>query len=237
MQPETSLDGYKNKYHPTKNKNLPNLIGCVFGRLTVIEYLGIGNHRWRYWECLCTCGNKIRLASLFLNSGHTKSCGCLRIESSRKSLTTHGKSNMPEYEVYITMKKRCYNKKHISYKDYGGRGITVCDKWLNSFTEFLSDMGNRPGKHYSIDRINNNGNYTPTNCRWATKKEQNSNTRRNNWIEYNGEKMILADWARKIKIRQSRLGLLLRKGISFSEIINNYKNGKQITRYVFRSIR
>ena len=158
------------------NKNLINLIGHTYGRLTVFGYAGKkGKHH--YWRCSCDCSKRSVVTSTALRSGHTKSCGCYHKERTSEVHLTHGKSSSPEYRALTQMKARCYKKNNKAYKDYGGRGITICDRWLESFENFYADMGDRLSPQHSIDRINNNGNYEPDNCRWATKQVQNQNHR------------------------------------------------------------
>jgi len=156
-----------------------------FNRLKVIDISHEDNNRLYHWNCVCECGNEIIVKGSHLRSGHTKSCGCLRkeIQSERlkKSNYRHGLRFTNEYNIWSTMKARCSNINHNRYKNYGGRGIKVCDKWLNDFINFYKDMGKRPSKEYSIDRIDNDGNYEPNNCRWATWKQQ-ANNRSNNLI-------------------------------------------------------
>lgn len=123
----------------------------------------------RVWLCLCDCGNTVIVASSDLSTGHTKSCGCRPL--------THNKTDTKTYTTYHAMKQRCLNKKHIHFLDYGGRGISICDRWLYSFENFLEDMGERP-EGTTLDRINNNDNYYRENCIWSTKKEQLRNTRK-----------------------------------------------------------
>lgn len=158
--------------------NFKNLEGKVFGRLTVIGLSEKSKPRKIYWECLCQCGNIKSISSTSLRSGNTKSCGCLRKEMLSSSKSTHKKSNSPEYNCYHHMIKRCYDKNNSAYQYYGARGIKVCDRWLESFENFYEDMGDRPSSQYSIDRIDNNGNYEPNNCRWSTQSEQVINSRR-----------------------------------------------------------
>lgn len=117
----------------------------------------------------------------------------------------HHKKLYPEYEIWQAMKKRCSYKKSKHYKNYGGRGIRVCKRWLNSFENFYADMGSRPSSKYSIDRINNDGDYKPSNCRWATRKEQCNNTRQNHIITYNGVTLTMTQWARKIGLTRNVL--------------------------------
>lgn len=155
---------------------LIDLTGKSFGLLTVIkrtDNIGLNTG----WECKCECGNIAKIRYYSLKRGDTKSCGCLRAEKLKNEKTTHGHYNSRTYHSYHSMKARCLNTNHKQYKDYGGRGIVVCKKWLNSFESFLSDMGERP-KDKTLDRINNNKNYTKNNCKWSTILEQNNNKRK-----------------------------------------------------------
>lgn len=153
----------------------PNLINQKFNLLTVIslnkEKSQTGN---QYWNCLCDCGNTTILCSSSLIKNITKSCSCIN-----KGSTTHGLSHTEENKIYRGMKYRCLNKQSPAYKDYGGRNIKICDRWLESFENFLEDMGNRPTPKHSIERINVNGNYEPSNCKWIEKRLQSRNTRTN----------------------------------------------------------
>ncbi len=155
--------------------------GEKFGKLTIIKesepYITSKGQIYRQVLCNCMCGNQTIVQLSSLRTGKTKSCGCYRIEVvSKIDRTKHGKTNHPLYQTWCAMKQRCYNISSVKYKDYGGRGIKVCNRWLESFDNFLEDMGERP-KGLSIDRINNDGNYELSNCRWATKQEQTDNRR------------------------------------------------------------
>ena len=156
-----------------------NLIGHRFGRLTVLSRLVTSYKKNALWECRCNCGNIHVVSSAHL--GFTKSCGCLKreIATSRiyQQLTRHGRSGTSEHTAWIQMRQRCSLPNHRAWKDYGGRGVTVCERWLNSFENFFADMGMKPSPKHSIDRVNNDGNYEPNNCRWATKSEQRRNQR------------------------------------------------------------
>lgn len=157
-----------------------------FGRLTAIEPCGLGSCKSVVWRCICDCGAETFVPSIRLSSGKTKSCGCLSREKTidrNKSKATIFTRGNRLYRIYWGMKTRCYNTADHSYKYYGSRGITMCDEWKNSFVAFRNwalSHGYKP--HLTIDRINNDGNYEPDNCRWATGKEQ-ANNRRNGAIK------------------------------------------------------
>jgi hypothetical protein len=142
-------------------------------KLQILDYLPIDKKYHKIVSCKCYCGKEFITRLARVQSGQTKSCGCIRIihgDSKR------GKETV-EYNTWLNMKKRCYAKSHESYKYYGGRGIKVCKRWLESYQDFILDMGYKPSKKHSIDRINNDGNYTPSNCRWATQLQQVHNRR------------------------------------------------------------
>lgn len=159
-----------------KRKSFIDLTGNKYTRLTVIGFAG-SRHRKSYWNCLCECGNEKIIRSDPLKDGSIRSCGCLNKEKTRERTTIHNGCGTPEYTSWQSMKARCYCKSAAEYPNYGGRGIIVCDRWKGSFINFLSDMGKKPKPEYSLDRINNDGNYESGNCRWASKTTQSRNTR------------------------------------------------------------
>lgn len=165
-----------------------------YGRLTFLE--AVNKNGRIYWLCRCKCGSEKAIRSDKVRSGHTQSCGCLKAESDKIKLCqkTHGLRKTPEYAVWNTMLSRCHNINSEKYKDYGGRGIAVCAEW-HVFENFIKDMGFRPSKHHSIERINNSENYCKENCRWATRIEQQNNKRNNVKITLDGVTKSAKEWA------------------------------------------
>jgi hypothetical protein len=154
-----------------------DLIGKNFCRLTVLSRADNNRYGKSQWLCECKCGNLTTVIGSKLNSGHTQSCGCLQAERAVEANKTHGNTGSPEYNSWSSMIQRCTNKNRKAYPDYGGRGISVCETWLNSFEVFLNDMGKKPSYSHSIDRIDNNKGYYPDNCRWSTPQQQKTNQR------------------------------------------------------------
>jgi len=185
-----------------------DITGQSYGRLTPLWYAGD-----KRWICKCTCGQHTLVLLNKLRTGRTKSCGCLNSEMSRNRQLKHGLSNTSIYRRWRAMLNRCYLKSTKAYKDYGGRGIRVCKRW-HKFENFLKDFGLPPSAKHSIERINNDGNYTPANCRWATCEEQQSNTRRNRRITFMGKTKTLAQWTRDSGRSNSFLENRLRRGMS-----------------------
>jgi len=180
--------------------------GQRFGRLVVVKLAAPRIHpngqKATRWLCHCDCGQETVAAAGNLTAGHTQSCGCLAREVNRAARLTHGRSNTPEYRIWRGMLNRGRNPKVASYALYGGRGVAVVERW-HSFSAFLADMGTRPTPRHSLDRIDNDRDYSPENCRWATPEQQARNTRRNTWVTFQGERMTLADAAERSGITQS----------------------------------
>lgn len=190
----------------TEDIKMPKLIDITnhrFGRLTVLTL--DRSRKGSYWNCSCSCGNNVAIMSTNLRRGVTKSCGCLNAETRSSRRVTHGMTGTPEYNTWHLMKRRCYNKTDKHFSCYGGRGITVCERWLGKkgSTNFFSDMGRKPSPNHSLDRIDNDSGYAPDNCRWATLIEQANNTRRNLSLEINGVKKTAHQWADQYGIAYS----------------------------------
>jgi hypothetical protein len=194
-----------------------DIIGQKFNRLLVLEKTTIKNNHGIYkYKCLCDCGNISYVRRYELIKGTTKSCGCWNKDRIRK----HSKHTSRTYNTYQHMLQRCYNSKCDAYQNYGSRGIKVCEQWLGKggFLKFYEDMGDAP-EGLSLDRKDKNGNYEPSNCRWATPLEQSNNQRRNLNITFNGETLTLTQWARKTNISPSTIKNRLTSGWSIEKVL------------------
>lgn len=190
-----------------------DLTGHRFGRLVAVAPAERSGRASR-WECRCDCGRATVVRTDVLRRGDANGCGCLRFRSHR----THGRTRTPEYAAWSQAKQRCYDTRLRNYSDYGGRGITMCDAWRNDFAAFFRDMGTRPPGH-SLDRIDNDGPYSPTNCRWATRLRQQNNTSRNRHVVVHGERLTVAEAARKHGVPAGTIRKRLLLGWSDSEAV------------------
>lgn len=190
--------------------NFKNLTGMTFGQLTVLAFAGNRGDK-AVWRCRCFCGKEIVAYACNLSSGKSKTCGCVRDKATGDRSRKHGLSRSSEHNAWQHMRRRCFNKRDKSYRNYGGRGITVCDEWRDSFEAFYRDMGPRPSAQHSIERINVNGDYEPNNCRWATRKEQSRNTRRNFYVTFQGITATLAEHCERLGLRYGAIALRLRR--------------------------
>ena len=198
---------------------MKNIIGNKYNKLTILELerKEKKNNHWRYYyKCQCECGNIKTIERDAIVFGGSKSCGCAFKGMNAK----HNLCNSRIYKIYIDMKKRCYNEKNHNYKNYGGRGIKICNEWLNDFMSFYNwSLKNGYQNNLSIDRINVNGDYKPTNCRWATKEIQCNNKRNNVFYEYNEEKLTGTQISRKYGINYNTLRYRIRSGKTVKEAI------------------
>ena len=176
------------------------MLGKVFGRWTVVSYAGKA-----HWNCRCECGGEGRVHGHYLRRGASRSCGCLQKELLVKRAKTHGGKRRSEYKIWDGMKQRCLNPNHTYYSEYGGRGITICERWRKSFVEFLNDVGPRPSRKHTLDRKDNDGNYEPGNVRWATRIEQENNKRSNRLLTFQGVTLSLSEMARRHNLTAGQL--------------------------------
>lgn len=194
-----------------KKDTFIDVTGQRFGKLVAIsrEIRIITNKTRSFWLCRCDCGNITKVIVSALIRKTTKSCGC------GQAHITHGESKSQEYQSWRSAKSRCYSVNHVGYKNYGGRGVIMCDRWKDSFENFLADMGKCP-ENYTLERKDVNGNYEPNNCIWATRRTQSNNRRNNVKVTHNNETKTLAEWARVL-------------GLHKNTVINRYKRGTLFT--------
>lgn len=192
-----------------------DLTGRRFGRLTVVALAGISKGRNAIWLCRCDCGKEVEVQSRNLKSGRSKSCGCLKLDL----LNKHGMSKTRLYSEWHGIKVRCLNEQDAHYPNYGGRGITVCPEWVDSFEAFRDwALANGYRDDLTIERKDNDGPYSPDNCRWATPKEQHNNKRSNRLITFNGETHTVTEWAAITGIDRHALYSRLKRGWSVERL-------------------
>ena len=201
--------------------------GQVFGHLIVVEYVGSAtNDKSRLFNCKCECGKEIIIKSHELKNGKRTSCGCKNTYGAKHGQTIGGVTK--EYRAWCHMKERCTNEMNHAYKDYGGRGIRVCGRWLLSFADFLEDVGQAPSKNHTLERIDVNGHYEPGNIKWATWREQHANRRNNVWAEGFGKKLILAEWGRYLGLHEETVRTHLKNGKTIEQIASFGKAKKHL---------
>lgn len=197
-----------------------DISGQKFGRLKVLEFAGAINGR-RAYRCLCECGNETIVRTESLRAGITQSCGCIRNERIGDLRKTHALSKTPEYKAWCKIKSRIFNKNDPKYPQYGGRGLEMHQPWVDSFEQFLADMGKRPASKTSIGRIDVERGYFPDNCRWEDVYEQARARTDNVFVELNGVKMVLKDACKKLGLNYKSVHAKIKyKGFSFEEIAN-----------------
>ena len=173
-----------------------DLTGQRYGKLTVLKY-SHSNHRGRaMWLCQCDCGNETVVLGNALTQGNTKTCGCSKVENATKLKYKHGYRSTRLYRIWLNMHTRCSNEQTNCYTNYGKRGIKICNEWQEFLPFYEWAMANGYRDDLTIDRIDNNGNYCPENCRWSTRVEQSNNTRKNHFVTYNGQTHTIAEWAK-----------------------------------------
>lgn len=211
------------------------MVGQTFGKLTVLavaepRYYGKRRNLNRFWLCECDCGERVERRGTDLKSGYSWACRSCSMKGEKNSRFKHGackgtrrhRVETPEYRCWKTIKTRCYNLKHHEYHRYGGRGIRVCDRWLNSFENFLADMGARPPEH-QINRLDNDGDYSPENCHWTTDPIQRRNKSTTKLITLDGEEQCLVDWLRILKVPKATYYWRVRHGWSEVEALSGTK--------------
>lgn len=220
---------YRDKKVSELNKK--DIVGQTFGRLTVIGFIEVEKRETknRQWLCQCECGNTVQVNGAKLRNGHTRSCGCLVNEHIGNLNRKYANVSKRLYSVYQAMLDRCFKEKNPRYGHYGGRGITVCKEWRDSFDAFYDwsvltgyDFKAKQGE-CTLDRIDVNGNYEPSNCRWITNKEQQNNRTNNHWLEYKGETHTVTEWADILDIETNKFRNYISQGRTIEEILGNFK--------------
>ena len=230
LSPDTIYQRFKKRGMRGSQLNAPlapkidadSVIGAKFNKLTILSVLEpVGGHR--RCICKCDCGNIKEYSLYAVKKGGTKSCGCIRNEV---VIGTHHMSKTKEHKAWRHIKERCLNPNSKHYSDYGGRGISVCEQWVNDFERFFADMGKAPSSRHSIDRIDVNGNYEPGNCRWATRTQQNRNRRITIYITYNGKKKSTREWEDLLGLRMGRLRAAYLRGVDMTKYIDMIRQGR-----------
>jgi hypothetical protein len=207
------------------NTPTDTIIGQKFWFFTVIGKTETNNGGY-CWICRCECGEIRNVNRWILENGKHKSCGCMKARMISKAKRKHGGTarlingkRQPEYKAWCRIRTRCYSESDPDYKNYGGRGIVVCDRWNESFADFLHDMGPRPSDQHASGRKDNNGPYSPDNCSWETRIQQNNNKRDNRRIEFDGQSLTLAEWSRKTGFTLKQIWSRINRGWSAQQTL------------------
>lgn len=190
-----------------------DLTGKTFNSLTVLSFAERRPGRKRYWNCRCVCGRVLAAYQYNLTSLRQKSCGCEKIAAVARLKFSHGMCKTSVYRRWAAMVERCQAPSSTSFQNYGGRGIKVCEQWLK-FENFIRDMGHPPTPAHTLERIDNNGNYEPSNCRWATRKDNNRNRRANRYLTLRGETRSMAEWCERLGLSYSAISTRVLRGWS-----------------------
>ena len=196
-----------------------NITGKQFGRWTVLHRVGNDARGGATWRCRCQCGNERIIITAQLNSGKSKSCGCLKVEVAKQFWTTHGRSRTRIYSVWRGMLRRCHNVQCKTYPRYGGRGIQVCERW-HTLDHFVADMGQPPFKGAEIDRVNNDGNYEPENCRWVTRRANVMNSTGPRFVTINGSTKCVKEWCAHFGISPGSVYKRLGRGWNVTDALS-----------------
>lgn len=210
----------------TKGKDITGWVmsehGIPDSRWTVLKKVESLDGKNSFYLCECSCEQHTQkiLARHSIVSGNSKSCGCLAREQASARMTTHGKSGTRLHHIWKSMHERCYCENHQQFKDYGGRGIIICDEWKNDFNSFYEwALNNGYQDNLTIDRINNNGNYEPENCKWSTRKEQSNNQRTNRLLTYNNKTQTVSQWAEEVGLNKHTLQTRISRGWSVEDAL------------------
>lgn len=212
-----------------------DLTGMRFGRLTVLNRIENDKHGCARWHCVCDCGNEVYPSASSLRTGHTKSCGCLRRERIVESVLIHNESHSRLYGIWQSMKRRCFNKNFKHYHLYGGRGIKIHSEWIDDFGSFRDwALSNGYEEGLTLDRIDNDGNYEPSNCRWITMHEQARNKRTNVIVTYHGEEGCFTDMCKKLDISKAIARYRMKKhGVTFEQAVDDYETRPKYVEYTY----
>ena len=206
-----------------------DLSGQKFTRLLVIKENGRKN-RCVLWECICDCGNIVNVITANLKNGNTKSCSCLHKETVSRNFKKHDLKGTPEYTSWQLMKDRCLNPKNKTFEYYGGKGVSICERWINSPQTFVDDMGLKPSPFHTIDRIDSLKDYTPENCKWATKTDQVRNRSITKKFILDGIERPLAEWCELFGISYNIVNNRLWRGWDINKSLTKLPRGSQICR-------